>query len=123
MLEAYHLGGWGMYLTTLFGVPMLLAAARYAWKAEKRYLPLAISLGILTFLSGCLGFLTGAIRTLQVASSGRLPEPPTILTMIGISESLHNVALALSLMIVAAMAATVGALRAARLTAQPRPTA
>lgn len=114
MSEAYHLGGWGMYPTTIMGVLLLVAATMYARRPERRYVPIVVSLSILTFLSGCLGFLTGVITTIKHATDGSFPEPTPILTLTGIGESLHNVGLALALLIMATIAMTVGALRAAR---------
>lgn len=114
MREAFVLGGWGMYPTTIIGLLLLAAAGRYARSPERRQLGTVISLGLMTLLAGSLGFVTGVIRTLISATSGRFPEPPLLVAMTGIGESLHNVGLALVLLVLATIGTTIGSLRAPR---------
>jgi hypothetical protein len=109
MAEAFHLGGWGMWPTLLFGLLLLASAARYAWKPQSRWLPLTAALGLLTLLSGGLGFVMGAIRATTTGSSGAVD-----LAVTGIGESAYNVALALVFAVIAAVAGSLGALRLAR---------
>jgi DNA polymerase-4 len=52
MLEIFRNGGFGMYPTALFGLLMLAVAARYAVRPESRWIPLQISLGIVTLSVG-----------------------------------------------------------------------
>ena len=35
MIEAFHLGGWGMYPTAIAGTVLVLAAAHYAWRPAR----------------------------------------------------------------------------------------
>jgi hypothetical protein len=111
MGEAYRLGGWGMYPTTIFGILLLGAAGWYATRPERRQLALAVCLGLTTWLTGCLGFVTGLIRTLESATNGRFPDPPINVTMVGLSECLNNIALALTALVLAMIGLSIGALR------------
>ena len=114
MRELFHEGGWGMYPTTLFGLMLIGVAIQYAKDPARKRVPLLFSLGIMTILSGALGFVTGLIRALHVSATGQLPEPPHVLAMLGLGESLSNVALALALAAIATLLASVGALRLSR---------
>ncbi|WP_437563382.1 hypothetical protein [Sorangium sp. So ce542] len=109
MVEAFHMGGWGMYPTLVFGPLLLAASVRYAVSPERRFVPLQVSLGILTLVSGGLGFVSGTIKSLTLM--GAVPPDARWLWIVGLGESLNNVALALALLILSALAATVGAYR------------
>jgi hypothetical protein len=113
MMEAFEAGGWGMYPTLLAGVGLLVASVMYARRPEARYVPLMVTLGLFTFFAGSLGFCTGVITLLRYYTS-HPPEQGPIVLFMGIEESLHNVALALLLITVSALSASVGALRLAR---------
>jgi hypothetical protein len=113
MGEAFREGGWGMYPTTLFGLLLIGVAIGYAFDPARRRVPLIVSLGVMTLLSGGLGFITGIIRALHVSATGKFPEPPHVLAMIGLGESLQNVALALALAAIATLLACVGTMRIA----------
>lgn len=113
MLELFRLGGWGMFPTLVFGLLLLGAAVRYAMKPEPRWVPLQIALGVLTLTAGFLGFVSGVIVTTQHLSE--LPaERVTLIGAIGIGESLHDVGLALLLMMFAGMLTAIGAVRLTR---------
>jgi hypothetical protein len=107
-------GGFGMYPTLLFGVALLAVAGRYATRPEKRYVPLLIALNILTVAAGALGFVTGVITTTgaasEIAGTGQL----SLIALVGVGESLNNVAFALLFVVAGAMAVTLGAWRIAR---------
>ena len=109
MLEAFRLGGWGMIPTAIFGLLMLAASVRYAMSPEKRFVPLQISLGIMTMASGALGFVTGVMKSFSYLGQAA-PDDRWIWTL-GVGESLNNVALALGLVTLAAVAASIGAYR------------
>lgn len=112
MGEAFHLGGWGMYPTSIFGLLLIAASIRYAMSPERRFVPLQVSLGIMTLTSGGLGFVTGMIKS-ALAIYGA-PADMRWIWVVGMGESLNNVALALALLTIGAIAASVGALRIAR---------
>ena len=112
MRETFHLGGWGMYPTFIFGLVLLAGSVRYATKPEQRVVPLLISLGILTLVSGATGFVTGLIKSLDFLN--RAAPDDRFLALVGLGESLHNIALALVLVMLAALAAVVGTWRLAR---------
>jgi len=115
MSEAFTAGGWGMYPTLIAGLALLVTTLRYATRPESRYVPLMLTLGLFTLLAGTLGFITGVINLLQAYAGPLASEGPTVLYL-GIQESLHNVALALLLSTVSAIAASIGAWRLARQT-------
>jgi hypothetical protein len=117
MLEGFRLGGFGMFPTLLFGLLLLGAAVRYAVKPESRWVPLQISLGILTLTSGLAGFVSGVIVTTQ--HLGELPaERVGLIGAVGVGEALSNVALALVLMMFAALVTSIGAVRLTRARAR-----
>ncbi|MBW2527369.1 MAG: hypothetical protein JRI23_24515 [Deltaproteobacteria bacterium] len=111
MIEALQTGGWGMMPTGVLGVLLLVAAVLYAHRPEKRRVPLLLCLSLLTLLSGCLGSLMGIIRTLAAAGHGELAAPTEAILLVGTSESLYVLALALALQLLALMAIADGALR------------
>ncbi|MEP6653679.1 MAG: hypothetical protein ABJA82_09990 [Myxococcales bacterium] len=110
-MEAFHSGGWGMYPTLVFGVLMIGASVAYALRPERRFIPVQISLGIMTLVAGSLGFVTGLIKSLGAIH--QVPEDQRFIWLIGLGESLNNVALALTLVVFAALAISVGAVRVA----------
>lgn len=112
MGDAFHMGGWGMVPTTIFGVLLILASVRYAISPERRLVPLQMSLGVVTLASGCLGFVTGLIKSTTALSSAGADK--RWIWLVGFGESLNNVALALVLIVIGALAASAGALRLAR---------
>jgi hypothetical protein len=114
MLEAFRFGGWGMYPTLFFGALMVAASVRYAMKPERRWVPLQVSLGIMTMLAGGLGFVTGMIKSFMAMAEATADK--RWLWMLGLGESLNNLALALMLLAVGTLAAIVGAYRLARLS-------
>jgi hypothetical protein len=112
MTEIFRNGGFGMYPTALFGLLLLAAAARYAIRPHRRWVPLQISLGILTMATGAASFVAGLINT--TVSMDQVRGRAGIIGAIGVGESLNNIALALALVALAAMATTVGAVRLTR---------
>lgn len=113
MVDAFIAGGLGMYPTLVAGLALLLASLRYATRPESRYVPLMLSLGLFTLFAGALGFITGVMTTLRyiggVSESDRL-----FILAAGVQESMNNLALALLLAMVSAIAASVGAWRFAQ---------
>ncbi len=118
MREAFHMGGFGMYPTLVFGLLLLAASVRYAFKPERRLVPLLVSLGLVTLTSGGLGVSLGLIKSFG-AMGEVIPENRWI-WMLGTSEALNNIALALILSLMGGLAVSVGALRIARNEPEPQ---
>ncbi|MFP2931722.1 hypothetical protein ACLESO_42385 [Pyxidicoccus sp. 3LG] len=113
MKEAFIAGGWGMYPTLLAGLGLIAACLQYARRPEARYVPLMVSLGLFTLMAGMLGFATGVLSVLRFLSGADSAEGSSIL-VVGVYESLHNVALALLLSTLGVLLASVGAWRLSR---------
>ncbi|MBS1121827.1 MAG: hypothetical protein H6Q90_4055 [Deltaproteobacteria bacterium] len=110
MLDAFHLGGWGMYPTAIIGVVLIGAALRHAAQPEPRRLPVIHALSLLTLLSGCLGFVSGVIRSLTSLPAQDAREAP-VAALVGVGESLCNVGLALAILTLAWLAVTIARVR------------
>ncbi len=109
MFDAIRAGGPGMIPTLLFGLILVAAAVRYATRPERHYVPLLVSLGLMTLFSGALGFTRGMIKA--CAAIGQVGPDERFVTVIGLGESLNNVSLSLALCLLAAMASAIGATR------------
>ena len=127
MGEAFRLGGWGMYPTTLFGIVLVLAAITYAISPARRRMVVIHHLSVLTLLSSFLGFVTGVIKTCTTVPALTMMEADTPMqhhVVVGVGESLVNVGLGLCLLILTRIILTVGAARASDAEAElldPRP--
>ena len=110
MLEAFRLGGWGMYPTLVAGVILVACALRYARSSDAAALPLLKHLSILTFMVGSLGFITGVIKTFTSCADASAADVQK-LVVVGTGESLCNVGLALMALVMARAAIAVGAWR------------
>jgi hypothetical protein len=106
MQGIFHHGGWGMYPTTIMGLVLLAAAVQYARDPKRRRLFLLRHLNILVALSGTLGFVTGVIKTFMNVTGDQ-----AFIALIGVGESLNNIALALGLMVLARIIIAFGAAR------------
>lgn len=115
MIDAFHEGGWGMFPTLFFGALALAAAAVYALRPERRFVPLVVSTSLLTMVSGLLGFVRGVSASFQHVTDAS----DRAVAMVGVGESAQNITLALIFIGVVLMAITIGALRNVR----PRATA
>jgi len=110
MFEAFRQGGWGMYPTTIAGLFLVGAAARYAMRPERRRLAIVRTLALLTLLVATLGFVTGVIRTFTSAAGVDAHELGGCVVA-GVGESLNNLGLGLVLLVIATLATVVGRLR------------
>jgi hypothetical protein len=111
MLDAFRLGGWGMYPTLIAGIILMFSAIQYARHPDRGRLRVVRFLGVLVILTSCLGFVTGVIKT----CTGVTPElgPDLGMTVvIGVGESLNNIGLGLVWLVMATIVATLGASRA-----------
>jgi len=107
MQEAFRLGGWGMYPTLFVGVVLVVAALRFAASPLRGRISTIVGLGVLTLFVSCLGFVSGVIRTLLCADQID-PAAPGRVVIVGVGESLHNIGLGLSLLVLATLAMVVG---------------
>jgi Zn-dependent protease len=109
MLEAFRLGGWGMFPTLLAGIFTIAAAVNFARFQERARLLSVGILSMLTLVCGGLGFVTGLMVTLRYASER---SDAGSLIAAGTFESLNNVALALVCLAVTGVICAVGVRRA-----------
>jgi hypothetical protein len=110
MGEAFRLGGWGMYPTTIVGIVLVATALRYAIAPDAARSLLVRRLSFLTFLTGCLGFTVGVIKSFRAATETPASELGNVVVT-GVGESLHNVALALVLLAITGIAMAIGTAR------------
>jgi hypothetical protein len=106
MWNAFREGGFVMFPTLVIGLALLALAVRYAARPERRLLPLLGAFALLTGTSGALGFVLGAMKSLY--AQNEVQSDKRWISLIGIAESLNNVAFALLLIFVAAVLMTVG---------------
>jgi hypothetical protein len=110
MQDAFRLGGWGMYPTLFVGSILLVAAARFAMHPARGRLAPIVGLGVLTFLTSLLGFVTGLIKTMSSASEIELFKQGNLI-VVGIGESMHNIGFGLVLLVLATAGVVVGIAR------------
>ncbi len=113
MLDSFfHDGGFGMYPTLVFGLLSVAAALVIALKPERRFIPMVAALGATTFGSGMLGTVMGITMSLRAVA--RVPEADrATVVMIGAAESLNNMVLALVMVVLTGLIASVAAGRVA----------
>ncbi len=115
MMEHFREGGWGMFPVLAFGLLLLAAAVKYAVKPERRLVPLLYGLGVLTLSAGALGFVTGLMATANaIGTNPDFTSHAGLITIIGVGESLNNIAFSLIFVVLAAIAASLGAMQIAR---------
>jgi hypothetical protein len=112
MLESFRDGGFVMFPTLFIGLGLLALAVRYARKPERRLLPLLGALALLTATSGALGFAGGVMKSLYAQEPVQAGQ--RWISLLGIAESLNNITLALALIFLGTVLATVGEVRIAR---------
>lgn len=104
-----------MYPTLFIGLVLLVTAARYAWRPDRTRVHVITALGVVTLISGCLGTITGIMRTLTYAEDNRT-------VWIGFAESMNNIAFALVLLVLGGIGVVIGLSRKAS-TAPAEPVA
>lgn len=112
MFNAFREGGFPMIPTALMGLLLVAASIRYAITPDRRYVPLQVSLGIMTLASGGLGFVVGVMKSLQYLSN--MPASDRWISALGVGESLNNLALSFAMVTLAALAASIGGARHVR---------
>lgn len=105
-------GGFGMYPTALFGFLLVASGVLCLLRPERRFVLLALSLGVVTAGSGVLSFCVGLATTFHYIQHVPLAERFTIAAL-GCAESLNNLVLALILVVLAAVLTALAAARAA----------
>lgn len=103
-------GGWGMYPTMVFGFLLLATTVLHALRPEPRFQRLVTTLGVLTIASGLLGTTVGICNSAHYIGKVPPPDQLKILAM-GCAESLHNLVLALIIIVLAGLVTAAGALR------------
>ena len=108
--DFFAAGGWGMYPTSLFGFLMIAASLLHARRPAPKTAQLALLLGVVTFSAGVLGTAVGVCTSAYYIP--QVPYEKQLQTLaLGCEESLHNLVLALLLVVVAGLIGAVGASR------------
>ena len=111
----FEAGGWGMYPTLVFGFLLLAAVTLHAIRRDPRHARVAGTLALVTVAAGLLGTATGVCRTCRYIYE--LPQAEQLRTLAaGCEESLHNLVLALILVVLAGIIHALATLRT-----DPRP--
>jgi hypothetical protein len=112
MQDAYRLGGWGMYPTTIFGLVLILMAIQFARDPDRRRLRLVKVLSLIALLSSTLGFVSGTIKTFTAAGDLASSEVGGVI-VVGVGESLTNIGLGLCVLVLAWIVVAIGVARGA----------
>jgi hypothetical protein len=107
--DAFREGGWGMYPTLVFGLWANVESARQIWRPSPSFRA-AIALAAVTLLSGLLGTVSGFIKTLAYAVDHPY-EQMVRFAFIGLSETLHNLALAMVMLVFSSLLYAIAHLR------------
>lgn len=112
MSRVFAAGGLGMYPTLAFGLLLVAVAVVYALRPERKLLSLFAILAVVELASGALGLTLGVVLTFLHV--GELPPAAQYpVTLAGIAEALHNLALSLVLLVLGTLVLAAGTLRAA----------
>ncbi len=103
-------GGPGMYPTILFGFALLAAVALLVLRRDRHFERLGLLLGVMTLASGVLGTVIGICKSAHDLSQ-LPPDRQLAVFALGTEESLHDLVLALIIVLIAGLIATVAALR------------
>ena len=104
-------GGFGMYPVSIFGFLLIGTCVLYALRPQQKTARTVVAMAVCTFGAGLLGTATGICTTMhyipQVAQDKQLQ-----IMGLGIEESLHNIVLALILVVLGTLITAGGTLRA-----------
>lgn len=106
-------GGWGMYPTATFGFLLVASGVLCLLRPERRFVAVVLSLGAATLGSGLLGFTVGVVNSFRYLPRVADVDQRFTIAALGCAESLHNVVLALILIVVTALITVLAAVRAA----------
>ena len=112
MGEAFHLGGWGMYPTSIVGLVTIFIAFMYARDPDRRRYAIVKTLSIVVLLTSVLGFIVGTMKTFLGTADLPSNEAPHV-ALVGVGESLNNVALGLCILVLTWIMVAIGASRTA----------
>jgi hypothetical protein len=100
-----------MYPTTIVGLVAMFTALAYARDPDRRRYAVVKTLSIIVALTSVLGFIVGTMKTFLGTADLPPLEAPHV-ALIGVGESLNNVALGLCILVVTWLMVAVGASRA-----------
>lgn len=89
MLEAFRLGGWGMWFILVFGLLGLTAGARFAWRGDGALAAFSRWMLFTTVSSSLTGFLTGMIKVCHYVVYLAAPAERWVILVEGTGEALH----------------------------------
>jgi hypothetical protein len=112
MSEFFKDGGWGMFPTLGIGLLLLAASVLYAVRPSAKRARVGLVLGLVTLASGMLGASVGLATSARFIPKVAKADQLEILAQ-GFAESIHNVVLALIVVVLAGLVASVGAARSA----------
>ena len=111
MQEAFRHGGWGMYPTLLVVIWLLVTAGRFAFAPARDKLPSLIGLGVLTLFISIFNFVKALIHVTVNAADIVDTKELMNAVVVGVGESLHNLALGFLGLTLAALLLVIGLLR------------
>ena len=110
--DFFAAGGWGMYPTTLFGFVFIATGFLFAFRPERRFLPIVFWSGAAALGAGLLGTAIGLVNTFRYVQTVA-PADQVKIAVLGCAESLNDTVLALMIAIPTALLALIGSARAA----------
>jgi hypothetical protein len=113
MYEFFVAGGFVMFLTLGLGFVLLVFAALHAVRTDRKYLHASVALSAVTLAAGMLGTTTGVCTTIRYLLEHIPLDKQFSVLLEGCQESLHNLVLALVILVLAGLILSVGMLRAA----------
>jgi hypothetical protein len=106
--HAFQDGGWMMWFIFLFGLLVLSAAGRFAWRGEYQLLGFVRWMCAATFASGVFGFLIGMTKVFRYVVHGAKPGERAVILVEGTREALQNVSAALLFVVLVCLLVAVG---------------
>jgi cytochrome bd-type quinol oxidase subunit 2 len=106
----FSAGGFGMYPTIVLGFALLGTALLLALRNDPRHERIARSLVIATLASGLLGTSVGICNSVHYMLTQPADQQFRVLAT-GCEESLHNLVLALIIVVLASLVTVIGAVR------------
>jgi len=106
----FEAGGWGMYPTSLFGFLLVAAGVVLVLRPQRRFARMVVALGVATAGSGVLSTAVGIVNSFYYLEQVPV-ERQLAIGALGCAESLHNLVLAMMLVVITALLAAAAALR------------